>query len=145
MAVFRKAYVNVTAQTDIIVVSHEVKKAVSDAKVASGIVEVFSPVGTIGIAILENDPKIYEEYKKFIESQIPETKEKRPDRRSFTGRSYSHLRAQMVGHSVQIPIAENKLQLGAWQEVILFDFDDRICRREFFVFVMGEGGGEKED
>lgn len=142
MAVFRKAYVNVTAQTDIIVVSHEVKKAVADAALAFGIAQVFSPVGTIGIAILENDPKIYEDYKKLIEAQIPATQEKRPDRRSFTGRNYSHLRAQMVGHSVQIPIAENKLQLGAWQEVVLFDFDDRICRREFFVLVTGEGGGE---
>jgi thiamine phosphate synthase YjbQ (UPF0047 family) len=43
---------------------------------------------------------------------------KAPERKSGTGRNLP-LRAQLVGHSVQIPIAENRLQLGAWQEVVL--------------------------
>src|SRR5262245_17204348 len=130
MAIFRKGYANVTANTDTIVISHDVKRAVSEANLPFGVVHVFIPVGTAAVAVLENDPKICEDYKKFIETQIPATQEKRPDRRSGSGRNFAHLRAQLIGHSVQIPIAEGKLQIGAWQDVVLFDFDDKIARRE---------------
>jgi len=140
MALFRRCYVNVTAQIDTLIVTHDVKRVFNEADVESGLLQVFVPVGTVGVALLENDSKIYEEYKKLIESQVPITTEKRPDRRSGSGRVYAHLRAQLVGHTLQIPIAEKKLQLSPWQEVILFDFDDKIGRREFFISVLSSGG-----
>jgi len=139
MAIFRRGYANVTANIDSIVITHDVKRAVSEANLPHGMALIFVPIGSSGVALLENDPKIYEEYKKWIETQVPATQEKRPERRSGSGRNYAHLRAKLVGQSVQIPIAENKLQMGAWQELILFDFDDKIGRREFFILVFGEG------
>lgn len=143
MGLFRRCYANVTAQIDTLIVSHDVKKVFAEANVESGLLQVFLPIGTAGVAILENDPKIYEDYKKWVESQVPATNEGRPDRRSGSGRNYAHLRAQLVGHSVQIPIAERKLQMSPWQEVIVFDFDDKIGRREFFISVFSSGGSEK--
>jgi secondary thiamine-phosphate synthase enzyme len=141
MPVFRKGYANVSANIDTVIVTHDVKRAVTEANLPHGIVLVFVPMGSSGVALLENDPKIYEDYKKWIEAQVPATQEKRPDRKSGSGRNYAHLRAQLVGHSVQIPIAENRLQIGPWQEIVLFDFDDKIGRREFFILVLGEAAG----
>lgn len=144
MAIFRKGYANTTANIDTIVITHDVKRAVTEANVPHGIAHVFVPAGSAGVGLFENDPKIYEDYKKWIETQVPATQEKRPERRSGSGRNFAHLRAKLVGNSVQIPIAENKMQMGAWQEVILFDFDDKIGRREYFILVFGEaaaGGG----
>lgn len=138
MAIFRRGYVNATAQTDAVVISHDVKRAVIEANLPFGVVVVFTPTATTGVTVLENDSKIYEDYKKWVESQIPATPEKRPERRSGSGRNYAHLRAQLVGHSVQIPLAEGKLQMGPWQEVVFFDFDDKATRREFFILVLGE-------
>ncbi len=138
MGLFRKAYVSVTAKTDMVPVFFDVKRVVTEANLPFGFVQVFVPVGTAGVAILENDPKIYEEYKNWIEAQIPASQEKRPDRRSGSGRNFAHLRAQLVGHSVTLPIAEGKIQVSPWQELVLFDFDDKIGRREFFILVSGE-------
>ncbi len=138
MAIFKKGYINTTAQIDAVVVSHDVKRAVSEANLPQGLVTVFVPAGSAGVAILENDPKIQEEYKKWVELQVPATAEKRPDRRSGTGRTFAHLRAKLVGVSVHVPLAEGKLQMSPWQEIVLFDFDDKVGRREFFISVMGE-------
>ncbi len=138
MGLFRKAYASVTAKTDVLPVSFDVKRVVSEANLPFGFAQVFVPVGTAGVTLLENDPKIYEEYKNWIEAQIPASQDKRPDRRSGSGRNYAHLRAQLVGHSLILPIAEGKLQMSPWQEVVLFDFDDKIGRREFFILVSGE-------
>ncbi|MFO1518934.1 MAG: secondary thiamine-phosphate synthase enzyme YjbQ [bacterium] len=141
MATFRRGYANVTANIDTLVITHDVKRAFSESNLQAGIVLVFMPIGSTGVTLLENDPKIHEDFKKWIETQVPATTEKRPDRRSGSGRSFAHLRAKLVGYSVQIPVAEGKLQMSPWQEVVLYDFDDKIGRREFFILVTGEGGG----
>lgn len=143
MGLFRRGYVNVTANIDTSVISHDVKRMVTEANLPMGFVQVFVPTGTTAVALLENDPKLYEDFKKWVETQVPATQDKRPERRSGTGRNYAHLRAQLVGHTVQIPIAEGKLQLGPWQEVVFFDFDDKVGRREYYILVSGEGGGGK--
>jgi secondary thiamine-phosphate synthase enzyme len=143
MALFRKGYANITANIDSVVISHDIKKVVTEANIQYGFVQVFVPIGTSGVTLLENDPKIFEDYKKWIELHIPATEEKRPERRSSSGRNYAHLRAQLVGVSVQVPIAEGKLQMGSWQEIVLFDFDDKLGRREFYIFVMGEAVQEE--
>lgn len=138
MGLFKKAYVNVSASTDAIVITPDVKRTLQEANLNIGIIEVFSPNTTSAIAILENDPKVFEDYKKWIESQVPASNEKRPERRSGTGRNFAHLRAQCLNTSITIPVADSKLQLGSWQEIVFFDFDDKIARREYFILATGE-------
>jgi len=138
MGLFRKAYVNVTAGVDSVLVTHDVKRVAAEAALSLGIIQVFVPNTTSGLAILENDPKLFEDYKKWIESQVPVSQEKRPERRSGTGKNFAHLRAQFFSSSLSIPFAEGKLQLGAWQEIVFFDFDDKVTRREYFILAMGE-------
>jgi secondary thiamine-phosphate synthase enzyme len=137
MSLLKKTYVNVTAGIDILVISHDIKRVASEAEAASGLLTVFSPAGTTGITLFENDPKIFEDYRKWVEEQIPVVEGPRPSRRSGTGKNFAHLRAKLVGYSVTIPIDEGKLQMGAWQEVVLFDFDDKVGRKEFFISVIG--------
>jgi secondary thiamine-phosphate synthase enzyme len=139
MIFLRNYYINTTAKTDILVITHDVKRAVRESEIPSGTLTVFVPGATAGLAILEGDPKIYEEYKNWVESQIPVKGGPRPNRRSGTGRNEAHLRAALVGISVVIPVLESKLMLGPWQEVVLYDFDDKIGRREITIQLVGEG------
>ncbi len=143
MGLFRKGYVNVSSETDSIVITPDIKKLAAECNLSFGFIQVFVPNATSGITILENDPKIYEELKKRLEKQVPPSTEKRPERRSGTGKNEAHLRAQLIGHSVLIPFAEGKLQIGPWQEVVFFDFDDKVSRREFFILASGEGAAKK--
>jgi len=143
MIFLRNYYVNTTQKTDVLVVTHDVKRAVREANVPSGVVHILIPGATAGIAILEGDPKIYEEYKNWVEAQIPSSGGARPVRRSGSGRNDAHIRAALVGTSLSIPLQDGKLMLGAWQEVVLFDFDDsKVGRREFTIQVMGEAAGK---
>lgn len=142
MIFLRNYYVNSTAKTDIHLITHDVKRAVRESEIPNGILTVLIPGATAGVAILENEPKIYEEYKNWVEAQIPASGGARPVRRSGSGRNEAHLRAALVGVSLVVPVLEGKLALGAWQEVILFDFDDKIGRREITIQILGEGGGK---
>lgn len=138
MVFLHRAYVNVTLATDVIVISHDVKRALLESKISGGIAQVFIPYGTAAVTILENDPSLFQEYKNWVESQIPATQDQRPKRRSGTGRNYAHLRAGCVGQSVQIPVYESKLQMSPWQEVVFFDFDDIISRKEIYIVLTGD-------
>ncbi|KAB2837042.1 hypothetical protein F9K50_11535 [bacterium] len=143
MIFLRNYYVNTTVKTDVLLITHDVKRAVRESGVPSGLVTILIPGATAGVTILENDPKIHEELKKWVETQIPSESGTRPSRRSGSGRNDAHLRAALIGLSVSIPLQDGKLMLGAWQEVVLFDFDDnKVCRREITIQVMGEGAAK---
>lgn len=138
MGLFKKSYVNVTNHIDSLVITHDVKRVVSEANIQNGLIVIFIPNATSAVTVLENDPKIFDDLKKWIETEIPSTSEKRPERRSGTGGNFAHLRAQCFAQSLSVPIAEGKLQLGNWQEVVFLDFDDKVTRREYFMTVLGE-------
>jgi len=42
-----------------------------------------------------------------------------------------------MGASLTIPFIRGELQLGAWQQIVLCDFDNRARKREVLVQVMG--------
>ncbi len=138
MGILRKCYVNATAKTDCLPITFEVKKAVTESGLAFGCAQVFSASATTAVTLLENDPKLYEEYKIFLEKLVPEVEGKRPERRSGTGKTTAHLKAALVGSSLNIPIAESRLQLGPWQEIVVIDCDDKVCRREILIVISGE-------
>ena len=144
MIFLRNYYVNTTQKTDVLVITHDVKRAVRESGVPTGTVNILVPGATAGVTLLENDPKIYEELKSWVEGQIPATGGVRPSRRSGSGRNDAHLRAALIGVTLAIPLQDGKLMMGPWQEVVLFDFDDsKVGRREVTIQVHGDAPAAK--
>jgi secondary thiamine-phosphate synthase enzyme len=50
---------------------------------------------------------------------------------------HSHVRASFVGPSLALPIAEGRVPLGTWQQIVLIDFDTRPRRRTLHLSVVG--------
>lgn len=143
MIFLRNYYVNTTGKTDVLLLTHDVKRSVRESGIPSGVVTVLVPGGTAAVVLLENDPKIHEDLKKWVEAQVPADTGPRPNRRSGSGRNDAHLRAALLGVSVGIPLMDGKLMLGAWQEVVLYDFDDsKVGRREITIQIVGEGAAK---
>lgn len=146
-----KAYFNSTKAIDVFNATHDVKRGLRESQVLHGLLTVFSPGSTAGIALLENDPKVHGELKDLISSFVMggegaspgASPGARPVRKSGSGSSEAHLRGALLSQSISIPIKDGKLLMGAWQEVIVFDFDDKIGRREILIHVMGEGEEKK--
>lgn len=137
------AYLNATQGIDALNATHDVKRALRESQIQDGLMTVSVPSSTAAVVILENDPSIHEEFKKVITSFIAEPQGSRPSRKSGTGHIESHLKAALLPNSVSIPIKEGRLLMGHWQEVIVFDFDNKMGRREVCVHVMGEGKEKK--
>jgi secondary thiamine-phosphate synthase enzyme len=69
---------------------------------------------------------------------IPSDRKYHHDDRWGDDNGYSHLRASLLGPSLQVPIDGGSLLLGTWQQIVLLDFDNRPRTREIVLQLMGE-------
>jgi secondary thiamine-phosphate synthase enzyme len=51
---------------------------------------------------------------------------------------FSHLRAALQGPSLTVPFENGKLILGAWQQIVLAEFDNRPRDRQVVLQMIGE-------
>ena len=107
----RAQFVNITRQ---------VESSVADAGVKSGIVTVFVPHTTAGITINENaDPDVQSDIMGALERAVPWE----AGYSHTEGNAAAHVKASIMGSSVQIIVEEGRLQLGTWQGVYFCEFD----------------------
>ena len=135
-------YVNCTEAIDLLNITHDVKRAICDSQIKNGLACVLVPLGAGGVAILENDPSVQEAFRDLLVSLVPETSGERPVRHSKTGAPHAHLRALFTHPSLTVPVINGELGIGHWQELILYDLDDRIARREFLVHIVDGGAAD---
>jgi secondary thiamine-phosphate synthase enzyme len=97
----------------------------------NGILTVFSPHTTAGITINENaDPDVAADMDLFLSRLIPQNS----GFRHAEGNSDAHLKASLLGSSVQIIVSSGKLCLGTWQGVYFCDFDGPRSRKVLVAF-----------
>ena len=113
-------------------ITAQVKGAVEENGVQSGICVVFCPHTTAGITINENaDPDVQTDL-------LLAYREAFPDRAAFRhceGNSAAHAKASAMGSSATVLIEEGRLLLGTWQGIYFCEFDGPR-NRTFYVKIM---------
>jgi len=122
--------------TDIIDITTQVSKAVKESKVKDGICLISSPGSTCGITTIEYEPELLKDFKEFLEKIIPSDKEYHHDSVWREKNGFSHLRSALIKPFLAVPIEEEKLVLGTWQQLVLIDFDNRPREREIMVKII---------
>jgi secondary thiamine-phosphate synthase enzyme len=118
-------------QAELIDITKRVQDAVTAAKVAEGIVTVFIPHTTAGVTINENaDPDVVSDILETLAHLIPRAPQ--APYRHAEGNSDSHVKASLMGSSVQVIVESGKLALGTWQGIYFCEFDGPR-RREVWV------------
>ena len=125
-------------ETDLIDITAEVAKGVSDSSVSSGTVTIFVPGSTAGVTTIEYESGAIRDFQEAINRIAPKGIGYHHDARWGDGNGYSHVRAALQGASLTVPFASSKLLLGTWQQIIVVDFDNRPRSREIILQIMGE-------
>ena len=123
---------------DIIDITNEVEKIVKQSKVKNGLAVVFVPGSTAGVTTLEADANLEQDLKEALEIIAPENKTYHHDEKWGDGNGFSHVRASLIGPSLNVPIKNSQLILGTWQQIVLCDFDNKARDRAVTVQVIGE-------
>lgn len=120
-------------------ITEKIKEAVKASGTKDGVCFVFALHSTVGITISENEEGAIEDIKDFLEKNIPSTKPHKHDKRWGDGNGFAHLRSAMLKPEIILPVEGGELLLGQWQEVFLFDFDNKPRKRQICVKVLKSG------
>ncbi|MBM4147964.1 MAG: YjbQ family protein [Lentisphaerae bacterium] len=106
-----------TCWTDI---TDLVRSAVRELGITDGVITVFVPHTTAGITINENaDPDVVRDMVSVLDRLVP----REGPYRHAEGNSAAHVKASLLGSSVNVIVEGSALRLGTWQGIYFCEFD----------------------
>lgn len=100
-------------------ISIEIKRIVRESGVVKGLCNVYIPHTTAGITINENaDSDVVTDMLEGLDKMVPKLKY-----RHYEGNTIAHIKASLMGASINIPIDNGVLCLGQWQGIYFCEFD----------------------
>ncbi|MDQ6746503.1 MAG: secondary thiamine-phosphate synthase enzyme YjbQ [Candidatus Dormibacteraeota bacterium] len=132
----REAEIEVrTGSRQVCDITAEVARFASDA--GSGLLTVFIPHATAGVAIMETGSGSEADLVDALERLFPRDDRYR-HRHGSLGHGADHVIPALVSPSVTIPVSAGNLRLGTWQRVVLVDTNvDNPRRKVLLAFIAG--------
>ena len=115
------------------------QEALKKSAITNGTVTLFVKHTTASVMIIEDEPGIRADTQKFWNDIIPPKKDwEHNTRNAGEDNGHSHLRGQLQGPSLTVPVVQGALTLGTWQQIVLIDFDTRARTRDLVIQIIGE-------
>lgn len=116
------------AHQELVDITADVQRAVSDIGIADGVCFVYTPHTTAAITINENaDPDVRHD----IVRGLAHFQLEKVDFAHMEGNSPSHVKSSLVGCSETVFVEGGKLVLGTWQGIYFCEFDGPRSRKVF--------------
>ena len=129
--------VKTSKHTQMLDITREVQRAVTESGVRDGICTVFIPHTTAAVTINENaDPDVVRDFTMELGKIVPWE----DGYHHMEGNSAAHLKSSMIGFSEQIIIEDGRLLLGTWQGIYFCEFDGPRSRKRFVKIMEGQDG-----
>jgi secondary thiamine-phosphate synthase enzyme len=117
--------------THFLDITQEVQLWISDSGAQNGIVTIFVPHTTAGITINENaDPSVTFDMADALDRAIPW----QAQYKHSEGNAAAHVKASLMGSSVQVIVEDGQLLLGTWQALYFCEFDGPRSRNVWLAF-----------
>ena len=123
---------------DIIDITARIHKAIEKEQIHDGLITAFVSGSTAALNTIEYESGLIQDLKESVERLIPSDRRYHHADRWGDDNGFSHLRAALFGPSIALPVQNDKVCLGTWQQVILLDFDNRPRTREIILQLIGE-------
>ena len=132
-----KFEVRTSKHTQMLDITREVQRAVTESGVRDGICTVFIPHTTAAVTINENaDPDVVRDFTMELGKIVPWE----DGYHHMEGNSAAHLKASIIGFSEQIIIEDGRLLLGTWQGIYFCEFDGPRSRKCYVKIMEGQDG-----
>lgn len=109
-----------TSRIQLVDITAQVKGILRNEDISSGIITVYVPHTTCGVTINENaDPSVKDDIIALLGKLVPAGGEYR----HAEGNADAHIKASLLGSSVNVIVESGSLILGTWQGIFLAEFD----------------------
>ncbi len=106
--------------------------------VQTGLLQVFIKHTSASLTINENaDPSVRVDFENHINKMVPENAPYYTHTYEGPDDMPAHIKASLMGASVQIPITNGKLNMGVWQGIYLCEHRDRASGRNLVLSAFG--------
>jgi len=120
---------------EIIDITKELDIFLKESKIKEGLLTAYVQHTTASLIINENeDSNICKDVINCLNSLIPQGKWIHD---KIDNNGAAHLKATILGCSIQIPIKDNKMQLGKWQKCLFVELDGPR-KRNIIINIMGD-------
>jgi len=114
---------------DILNITPQVEKAVTESGVRTGLVHLFVQHSTAALTTIEYEPGVLADLKRALSVVAPDTAEYAHNSRWGDGNGRSHVKAALVGPSITVPVGNGQLLCGTWQQLVLLELDVNAGRK----------------
>lgn len=119
----------------VVKITENVEDAVKRSGVSRGVCLVYAPHATAAIILNEHEPRIVEDYVRWIQETFRPGGGWRHD--EIDDNAHAHLASSFIGPGRFLPVLGGSLARGAWQEIMLVELDGPRERR-VVVEILGE-------
>lgn len=138
MAVYMDKIEIKTREMDIVDITQKVHDIVARSGVENGMVNVFCPGSTGAVTTIEYEPGLVKDLPAVLERIAPRDAYYNHEEMWHDGNGHSHVRASIIGPGITLPVADGRLHLGTWQQIVFVECDVRERTRTLIVNVLGE-------
>jgi secondary thiamine-phosphate synthase enzyme len=104
----------------------------------TGILQVFIKHTSASLTINENaDPTVRLDFENHINKMVPENQPYYIHNYEGPDDMPAHIKASLLGASIQIPITNGKLNLGVWQGIYLCEHRNQASSRDLVITAFG--------
>ena len=125
-------------EVDILDITKSIQKIVKNSKIKSGIACIYVPGSTGTISTIEYEPGLKQDVPEALEKIAPKDKYYKHHETWHDDNGHSHVRATLMGPSITVPIKDNEVIHGTWQQIVFIELDTRNRSREIIVQIVGE-------
>ena len=126
-----------TSGQGLLEITRAVNAVVANAGIEEGLCTIFVRHTSASLVIQENaDPSAKRDLERWLNRLVPEGDPFYEHDTEGPDDMPSHIKAALTATSLSIPIMENRLALGTWQGVYLWEHRRRGSRREVVVHVV---------
>lgn len=116
----QKLNVNTSRKNELVDITAQIKRIIEISNVKEGICVVFCPHTTAGLTVNEAfDPSVKDDIIFSLNKISPDYREFRHSE----GNSDAHVKASLMGSSLNLIIKDGKPKLGQWQGIYFTEFD----------------------
>ncbi len=119
-------------------ITQDIVQRLAEHELDCGLATIFVSGSTGGLTTIEYEPGLEQDFAELMDRIAPHGVGYHHDARWGDGNGFSHVRASLLGPSLSVPIADGRMTLGTWQQIVFIDFDNRSRSRTLMLQFMGE-------
>ncbi|MEM0117899.1 MAG: secondary thiamine-phosphate synthase enzyme YjbQ [Conexivisphaerales archaeon] len=123
---------------EILDITDNINQALLQSHMKEGMAGIFVQGSTAALAVIEYEQGLLLDFYSMLERVAPKDIVYQHEKAYHDGNGHSHVRASLLGPSLNIPFIDSKLALGTWQRVTLLELDIRPRKRSVILQLIGK-------